>query len=299
MKQNFSLTMICICLLMGSIMIASNVMAQSDDYPDIKGISQFDQLPQYLHDRGPGTPTSMFGTFARKGELLIYPFFEYYLDDNMEYAPDELGYGLDEDFEGVFRGSEYLMFLGFGITDRLVFEIEVAYMDASLEKSADDTTELPDKLEEIGWGDAQTQVNYMWKKETSTGPGFFSYLEVVYPYNKEKVLIGTGDWEYKLGTGLIRGFGWGTMTFRAAVEYSRDEEKAEIGEIAAEYLKRLSAHWRFYAGVEGTQDEVELITELQWHINDNIFFKFNNSFGITPKATDWAPETGIMISLRP
>jgi hypothetical protein len=33
--------------------------------------------PTYLEDRGTGIPTSMFGTYVRRGELLVYPFFEY------------------------------------------------------------------------------------------------------------------------------------------------------------------------------------------------------------------------------
>jgi hypothetical protein len=33
--------------------------------------------PEWLRDRGEGLPTSMFGTYIRKGEFLLYPFFEY------------------------------------------------------------------------------------------------------------------------------------------------------------------------------------------------------------------------------
>ncbi len=289
----FLRAVLCLCAI---LFISNNMAAQTGDFSDIKGISQFDRLPTYLRDRGSGTPTSMFGTYIREGEFFFYPFFEYYLDDNAEYDPLELGYGLDADFRGKYRASEYLIFLGYGITDRIVFELEAAYIDATLEKSPDDTSSVPDKLEESGLGDIQTQIDFLWKKESETGPGFFSYLEVVYPHNKDKKLTGTGDWEFKGGTAMIRGFGWGTVTVRAALEYSMEEEAFELGEIALEYLKRVSAHWRLYAGVEGTQDEVELITEAQWHINDNVFFKFNNAFGLTSKATDWAPEAGVMLS---
>jgi len=71
----------------------------------------------------------------------------------------------------------------------------------------------------------------------------------------------------------------------------------EFGEFAVEYLKRVSPAWRVYLGVEGTQDELELITEAQWHITRSVFLKLNNAFGITSKATDWAPEVGIMFSV--
>ena len=42
---------------------------------------------------------------------------------------------------------------------------------------------------------------------------------------------------------------------------------------------------------------MELITEAQWHLARHVYFKFNNAFGVTSKATDWAPEIGIMFSL--
>ncbi len=52
-----------------------------------------EKLPVYLQDRGSGIPTSMFGTYVRPGELLVYPFIEFYMDSDAEYSPDELGYG--------------------------------------------------------------------------------------------------------------------------------------------------------------------------------------------------------------
>ena len=46
-------------------------------------------LPTYLKDRGTGVPTSLFGTYVRRGELIVYPFFEHYRDGNLEYKPEE------------------------------------------------------------------------------------------------------------------------------------------------------------------------------------------------------------------
>jgi hypothetical protein len=63
-------------------------------------------LPTFLQDRGAGVPTSMFGTCVQQGELLIYPFFEYYLNNDGEYAPNDFGLGLDKDFRGRYRASE-------------------------------------------------------------------------------------------------------------------------------------------------------------------------------------------------
>jgi hypothetical protein len=84
------------------------------------------------------------------------------------------------------------------------------------------------------------------------------------------------------------------MTFRVAGEYSAEESKLELGEYAVEYLKRVSNLFRFYVGVEGSQDEVELITDLQFHLCPSGFIRVNNAFGVTPKATDYAPEVGIL-----
>lgn len=275
------------------ILFATSIPAQERR---MSASADSENLPLYLKDRGTGTPTSMFGTYIRQGELLVYPFFEYYYDNNIEYSPSEFGFNLDRDFRGKYRASEGLIFVGYGLTDRIAIELEVAVIDASLQTSPDDPTDILDKIEESGLGDVQTQMDISWLKETDHRPQFFSYAEVVYPHNKDKELIGTSDWEIKVGNGVIRGFKWGTLTGRAAIEYTRAEEKVELGEMAVEYLKRISSKWRLYAGVEATQDEVELITEAQWHLGDRIFAKFNNAFGLTSKATDWAPEIGIMFS---
>lgn len=146
-------------------------------------------------------------------------------------------------------------------------------------------------------GDVEGQLRARWLSETDRRPEFFSYVEAVAPVQKKKLLIATPDWEFKVGTGLTRGFAWGTLTLRTEAEYNLDEAKVELGEVAVEYLKRLSPAWRVYLGVEGVQDEFELITEAQWHLSRNVFVKLNNAFGITSKATDWAPEIGIMFAL--
>ena len=124
----------------------------------------------------------------------------------------------------------------------------------------------------------------------------FSYFETVFPLQTDRVLIGTQNWEFKLGTSLIKGFSFGTFALRAAMEYDTGESELEPGEYALEYVNRLSPSWRIYAGVEGAQDEVELIAEVQWHIvPDTVVLKLNSAFGLTSKATDWAPEVGILV----
>lgn len=253
------------------------------------------ELPANLKDRGIGIPTSMFGTYIERGQLILYPFWEYYYNPDAEYKPDELGYGLDKDFRSEYRASETLIFLGYGITNRLALEVEAAAISAELNKAPGDPSPMPYEVEESGLGDVQTQLDFYWRPETQRGLGAFAYFETVYPFNKNKPLTGTSDFEFKLGQGVIRGFKWGTMKARAGVEYSLADNKADLGEIAVEYLKRVSNHWRALLAVEGTQDEWELFTEMQYHlIKDRIIVKFNNGFGLTSKANDWAPEYGLM-----
>ena len=253
-----------------------------------------DDLPYFLKDRGEGVPSSMFGTYIEKGEFVFYPYYEYYYDQDAEYKPEELGYDLDEDYRGRYRAHEGLVFLGYGITDRLAIEIEAAVITAKLFKSDDDTSDMPDELEESGLGDVESQLRWRWTKETESRPEIFSYYETVFPFQKDKKLIGTTDWEIKFGSGLTKGFTWGTMTLRAAAEYDGAEDAVEMGEYALEYLKRVSDLFRFYVGVEGSQDEVEFITDLQFHVHRNAFIRVNNAFGVTSKATDYAPEVGVV-----
>jgi hypothetical protein len=255
-------------------------------------------LPTYLHDRGTGVPTSMFGTYIRRGELIVYPFFEYYKDDDFEYNPEELGYAGTEDFRGKYRASEGLLFLGYGLTDDLAIEMEAAVIEASFEKSPADPSAMPGRIEESGLGDVEGQLRWRWHRESERSPELFSYLEAVIPHAEEKLLIGTAGWEFKLGAGLVRGFRWGTLSLRAAVDYEEaSSSHFDLGEYAVEYLRRVSPRWRIYLGLEGTQDELSLITEVQWHLGRNAFIRFNNGLGLTSKATDWSPEVGILFTL--
>lgn len=255
---------------------------------------QTEPLPSYLQDRGTGVPTSMFGTYINKGEVFIYPFYEYYYDQDAEYSPAEFGHEPDQDLRGRYRAHEGLLFVGYGLSDRFALEFEAAVISAKQYRSAQDTTAMPDKIEESGIGDVESQLRWRWSRETAGRPEWFSYFETVFPLQKEKELIGTQDWEFKLGSGIVKGFHWGTMTFRVATEYSAEEEKLELGEYAVEYLRRVSPLFRFYVGVEGSQDEVELITDLQFHLFHHACIRINNAFGVTSKATDYAPEVGVL-----
>ena len=264
---------------------------------EVAARAQENDLPVYLKDRGTGIATSQFATYVRPGELVVYPFFEYYRDKDMEYKPSEFGFGVDQDYRGKYRASEGLIFLGYGLTDWLAVEVEAAVITATLETSPEDHSGIPARIHESGLGDVEGQIRARWARETERRPEVFSYFEVTPPLQKNKDLIGTREWELKLGTGLTKGFSWGTITVRGAVEYLQDEGKVDLGEYAVEYLKRLSPLWGVYLGVEGEQDEISLIPQLQWYLNDSVFIKVNSGIGLTSKATDWAPEVGVVFRL--
>jgi hypothetical protein len=263
---------------------------------EVAARAQENDLPVYLKDRGTGIATSQFATYVRPGELVVYPFFEYYRDKDFEYKPSEFGFGIDQDYRGKYRASEGLIFLGYGLTDWLAVELEAAVITATLETSHDDLSGIPERIHESGLGDVEGQIRARWAQETERRPEIFSYFEATPPLQKDKNLIGTQEWELKLGTGLTKGFSWGTITVRGAVEYLQDEGRVDLGEYAVEYLKRLSPRWGVYLGVEGEQDEISVIPQLQWHLNDSVFIKVNSGIGLTSKATDWAPEIGVVFA---
>jgi hypothetical protein len=233
----------------------------------------------------------MFGTYIEEGELLIYPFFEYYVDSDAEYQPSELGYTDDKDYFGRYRASEGLIFVGYGVSDRLALEFEAAVITARQDKDPLDPSDFPQQLEQSGLGDVEMQFRYLWRQETAERGGLFSYFETVFPLQKQKKLIGTPDWEFKLGYGYIRSHTWGTMTVRASVAHA---EGFEIGEYAVEFVRRFSDRVSLYAGMEGSEDEIELIGDIQLSLMPGLVFKFNSGFGATKKATDWAPEVGVL-----
>ncbi|MBI4421223.1 MAG: hypothetical protein HY560_10385 [Gemmatimonadetes bacterium] len=253
------------------------------------------EVPAYLRDRGTGMPTSQFGTYIRKGELLVYPFFEYYRDNDLEYEPLDFGFGSTQEYRGRYRASEGLFFIAYGISDRLAAEFEVGAIAARFEKARTDVTAVPARMEKSGLNDVEGQLRYRWNREAVGTPEVFTYFETVFPTGEQYSLIGTSAWEFKLGTGLTKGFQWGTLTFRAAIDYTAAEKAFGPGEYAVEYLKRMSNRLRFFFMVEGTEDEVAVVPEIQWHVGRNLFVKLNQGIGLTSKATDYAPELGLML----
>ena len=242
---------------------------------------------------------SIFGTYVRESELLVYPFYEYYYDSNIEYEPFDFGFPSKQEFRGQYQAHEFLIFVGYGVSDRLALEIEAGVITATLSKSENDTSALTPEFTESGISDVEGQVRWRWNHESSGVPEFFNYFEYVFPTGEKNSLIGTSDWELKLGGGVIKGFGFGTLTLRLAFEYSTGEKKLEPGEYALEYLKRISNYFRFFIMIEGSEDEVGIVPEMQWFIIPSILFKASAGIGISSKATDFASEVGIMFSLFP
>ena len=137
-------------------------------------------------------------------------------------------------------------------------------------------------------------MRWRWNRETESKPEYFSFFEYVLPLQEDKEIIGTQDWEFVFGFGAIKGLSWGNLTGRISVQWDGDEKKVEPGEYAVEYLNRLSSSWAVVAAVEGEDDEVSFIGETQHALSDSATLKLNLGVGVTDKATDIAPEVGVL-----
>lgn len=262
--------------------------------------AQVGPLPQHLRDRGGGIPTSLFGTYVRKGEWLVYPFFEYARDHNREYQPQEFGFGPDVNFRGRFRGSAGQLFLAYGLTERIAVEFEAAIVSQTLNKSPLDTFATPARIHESGIADIEAQLRAHLMTESAHRPEIFGFVEVTIPSHRKKLLIGDPDLDFKPGVGITRGFSWGTVTARAAGEYNRAGKNLDFGEVAVEYLKRVSNPVHLYLAIEGGEggalDEWDFISGIRWRLSPHASFKLDNAIGISSKSTDWAPQFGLMLS---
>lgn len=261
-------------------------------------VGAFAQEPPFLADRGPGVASSIFNTYVRKGELVVFPFYEYFRNSNEEYHGSELGFVGEIDYLGSAEGHEAVLFAAYGVTDDVVVELESElWVTQSLERAPDDTTTgMPPKLEESGLGETEAQVRWRFVRETKTRPELFTNLEVTFPFQKDKVLIGASDWEVAAGLGAVKGFSWGTLTTRFSIGYGAEEGEVELGEYAVEYLKRLSPLWRVFAAVEGEDDELSFVVGARSRLARNVDLVFGSGFGLSEKAEDFAPEIGLIFS---
>jgi hypothetical protein len=273
------------CLLAG--VVAAAASAQTTDVAP---------TPSWLADRGSGLSMSQFGTYIRPHELLVYPFYEYTRTPRFEYHPSELGSTGGTDYLGSLVEREALLWLAYAFSDRVALELEGAlWSKTTFDKSPDDPSDLPSRFSESGLGDVEGQLRWRWQEETERRPELYSFVEVVFPLQKDKVLIGTQDWEGSFGFGALRGFPWGTVGGRLSVAWDGEDKRAELGEYAVEYVKRVSPRWRLLAVLEGESVEVSLITEAQWTISPRAVVKLNCGFGLSEQSPDVAPEVGVML----
>lgn len=137
----------------------------------------------FLRDRGSGVTTSLFGTYVRGGEFLVYPFYEYAKASNAEYHGSELGFIGDIDYLGKSEVHEAILFLAYGLTDDLALELEgELYVHQSLTKAPEDTTTgMPPRIKESGLGDVEAQIRWRFARETETRSEFYTNLEVTFP----------------------------------------------------------------------------------------------------------------------
>jgi hypothetical protein len=251
----------------------------------------------WLADRGPGVPTSLFGTYVAKGELLVYPFYEYTGNSDQEYKPAELGFGLEQDFRARLTEHEALLFVAYGLRDGLALEAESAlWTTATQEKAADDPSSMPSKLTESGFGDTQAELRWRMARETARLPEVFGAFEVTFPFQKNRKVIGTQDWELVPALGLIKGTRFGTFTARASMSWVPADREFVFGEWGIEYLKRVTPAFRWTMAVEAEQDEASAIGEAQVQLSPHAVLKLNEGVGLTSKAPDTAPEVGIVFS---
>ena len=258
-------------------------------------VSNAEELPSYLEDRGRGVPTSLFGTYIEKGEFVVYPMFEYYSDKDEEYEPSEFGIPDNTEYFAETTEKEFLIFFGYGLTEDIILEFEAAvYTSKEFNRDPDDLSGTPDKIEESGLGDVEGQVRWRWNRETESKPEYFSFFEYVLPLQEDDLIIGTQDWEFVFGFGAIKGLSWGNLTGRLSIAWDGDEKKVAFSEYALEYLNRMSPTWSVVAAIEGEDDEVSLIGETQNALSESATLKLNLGVGITAKATDFAPEVGVL-----
>jgi hypothetical protein len=252
----------------------------------------------FFRDRGVGIPTSLFGTYVEKHDVILYPFYEYYVEKENEYNPLDLGFNADQTVEGRFSAHEELIYAAYGISNWLMIEAEGSIIQATQKKSEEDTSDMTSSFMESGIENIEGQLRWRYWKENQNTPELYSYFLTVIPTQGTHKMIGTDGYEFKFGTGLIKGFSIGTISLNTSVQYNTEANEYEFGGVTIEYLKRINKWFRVYVGAEGIPDATELITEVQIFPKPWMFIRLNNAIGLSPAATDIAPEVGLLMYLN-
>ncbi|HKE45052.1 MAG TPA: hypothetical protein VKB41_11005 [Steroidobacteraceae bacterium] len=278
--------------------VAVPVLAAGTDDKEDADDAKLDAASPRLQDREGGVPTSLASTYVREGELLTSLEFLYNRDNEFEYDPNEFGFSAPGEFKGNYWDSSADVLVAYGLDDDLVLELEAAASRASLQKADEDLSGMPNELKESGLGDVRMRLDWRMLEESERRPEVFSYVGALVPHDSSKHLIGTADWVGIAGAGVVRGYEWGTMTFRMGLEYDfGSASELDWGEVAVEYLKRLAPGLTVYGAVEVLEgDEYSLVGEVQWHLSPSIVLKLNSGFGLTSHGMDWSPKIGVVYS---
>jgi hypothetical protein len=253
-----------------------------------------------LKERDNGLPSSVYGMYVHPSEMLIYPFYEYGYDHNMEYQPSMFHGNSNADYLAKYKSTAEQIYLGYGVSDLLAVEFEAAYLKATFDKSVSDSTSVPSRIKESGLTDYEAKICWRWAKETDHRPDICSFVEVTIPSNQNKLLIGDPDWDVKPGVIITKGYPWGILSFKTDLEFNREAKNIDVGETAVKYLRQLQPDLRLFLDIEGGEggapDEWVLVPGLQWYIAPTVSLQIYSPVGIFPKATDWSPQIGIQFS---
>jgi hypothetical protein len=249
----------------------------------------------FRRDRGEGMPTSLFGTWIDPGEVLVYPFHEYTRRTHYDYKPADLGYEGTTDYAGRFTEREWLLFAAWRFDPAWAIEFESAlHTSIDFRKSPEDASAVPERVRESGLGDTEAQMRWRAMVETASSPELTAYFKTVFPLQRNAKLRGTQHWEFGPGLAATKGLSFGTVQARLSATYETGEKKLKLGEYAIDYYRRLSTDWRLALSLEGLDDEVDAIGELQYVLARNALLKLNFAYGVTNKARGIAPEIGVM-----
>jgi len=251
-----------------------------------------------------GVRSSMFETYVRPHQWLMFPHFAYTTDHNIDYTPADFGYGADTSaLQGRFRSTEAQLLIAYGLTDWLALEAEGSHITATFDKSSRDTSAAPARIHESGFADWAVQARMRLARQHGRWPQVFAAFELLPPTQRGKKLIGDLHWNLKGEIGLAREYGWGAMSARTTIEYNRGDHHWDLGETSLEYMRQVSSAGRLLFAIEGGEggalDEWVFVSAGRWRIGDGLFIKFANSFGLQGKSTDWETQLGMMVALPP
>jgi hypothetical protein len=169
-------------------------------------------------------------------------------------------------------------------------ELESAlYSSIDFRRASSDTSAVLNRIKESGLGDTEARIRWRFLKETEVWPEATGFFGVVFPLQEDKKLLGSQEWEFVPGIVLTKGSSFGTFALRLSAKYDTGSDQIEFGEYALDYVKRLSPNWRIVLSLEGEDDELSMIGEVQYALHKNVELKMNSGFGLTKKAPDVAP----------